>query len=468
MDWRDRRIEELERKLEAVLERVSVLEAENAELKRRLRADSTNSSKPPSSDGLSKRPAMPRERGKRSRGKQRGSDGRYLMQVAVPDEVVEHVPDACDACGERLDPTDVVQTETRQVADLPPIELHWVEHRSRRLRCSCGHVTAGEFPDGVNAPAQYGPGLRAAAAYLCGYQHVPYDRARQLFADLLGAQVSTGWIVNSVASVSDATIPVVAAIADAIAGADVAPFDETGARVDGKPHWVHVAATDRLAYFDVHDKRGTDAMRDIGILPEFTGIAMHDGLSSYRQFDAATHALCGAHHLRELAGVAELYEQPWAAELADLLIEIKERVEQARPALLPKRVQRRFRRRYDKIVRIGRAANPPPPPTGKRGRPKLGKPGSLAKRLDEHADDALRFMTDPRVPFDNNQAERDIRMIKVQQKISGGYRTFEGAQRGMDLRSYITTTRKHDHSVIAALRAAAEGCPWNFGLTPAT
>ena len=445
-----------------------VVEAQAAritELEARLRADSTNSSNPPSSDGLAKRPAQPRERGKRSPGKQPGSDGHHLMQVVEPDEVVVHRPSSCASCGDKLDPERLVYTESRQVADLPPIRLHWVEHRSQRLQCSCGHVTAGEFPDRVNAPTQYGPGMQAAAAYLCGYQHVPYDRTRQLFADLLGARVSTGWIANAVANVSDATMPIVELIAEAVRGADVAHSDETGARVDGILHWVHVACTDDLAHFDVHTKRGTDAMIDIGILPEFRGIAVHDGLASYRQFDAATHALCGAHHLRELAGVAELYEQSWAADLAELLLEIKTRVEHARPAALGARQQRRFRRRYDKIVRIGRAANPPPPPTGQRGRPKLGKPGSLAKRLDEHADAALRFMTDPRVPFDNNHAERDIRMIKVQQKISGGYRTFEGAQRGMDLRSYITTARKRGHSVIAALRAAAESCPLDFQLT---
>jgi len=464
VDSRDRRIAELEARVEQLMLVVEAQAARITELEARLKADSTNSSKPPSSDGLSKRPAQPRERGKRSPGKQPGSDGRYLMQVVEPDDVIVHRPDSCAACGDELDSASLMQTESRQVADLPPIRLRWVEHRSHRLRCSCGHVTAGVFPDGVNAPAQYGAGMRAAAAYLCGYQHVPYDRARQTFADLLGASVSTGWIANAVANVSDATMPVVELIADAIRSSEVAHFDETGARVDGKLHWVHVACTDDLAHFDVHTKRGADAMCDIGILPAFRGVAMHDGLASYRQFDAATHALCGAHHLRELAGVAELYEQPWAAELADLLLEIKARIERAKPASLGAREQRRFRRRYDKIVRIGRAANPPPPPTGQRGRPKLGKPGSLAKRLDEHADAALRFMTDPRVPFDNNHAERDIRMIKVQQKISGGYRTFEGAMRGMDLRSYITTARKRDHSVIAALRAAAEGCPLNFQL----
>jgi transposase len=445
---------------DAVVELLLKFDARITELEARLKSDSTNSSKSPSSDGLSKRAAQPRVRGVRA-----PHEGQCLMQVVDPDVVIEHRPDACESCGEQLDPAALVQTETRQVADLPPIRLRWVEHRSQRLQCSCGHVTAGEFPEGVNAPTQYGPGMQAAAAYLCGYQHVPYDRSRQLFEDLLGASVSTGWIANAVAGVSDATIPVVELIADAISGADVAHFDETGARVDGRLHWVHVACTDDLAHFDVHTKRGSVAMDDIGILPEFRGVAMHDGLASYRQFDKATHALCGAHHLRELAGVAELYEQPWAAELAELLIEIKTRVEHARPAALGAREQRRFRRRYDKIVRIGRAANPPPPPTGQRGRPALGKPGSLAKRLDEHADAALRFMTDPRVPFDNNHAERDIRMIKVQQKISGGYRTFPGAQRGMDLRSYITTARKRGYAVITALRAAAEGYPLTFELT---
>jgi len=234
---------------------------------------------------------------------------------------------------------------------------------------------------------------------------VVWIRTRQLFEDLLGASVSTGWIANAVANVSAATMPVVELIADAIRSSEVAHFDETGARVDGQLHWVHVACTDNLTHFDVYTKRGTDAMIDIGILPGFHGVAMHDGLASYCQFDAATRALRGAHHLRELAGVAELYEQPWAAQFADLLLEIKEQIEHARPAALGARQQRRFRRRYDKIVRIGRAANPTPPPTGQRGRPKLGEPGNLAKRLDEHDDAALRLMRDLRVPFDNNHAE---------------------------------------------------------------
>lgn len=463
MDGRDIRIADLERKLDLVVARVEQLELENAELRRRLKSDSSTSSKPPSSDGLSKRPAKPRERGVRRPGKQPGSDGTTLLQVAVPDVVVVHEPHSCGSCGDVLVDAPLVQTESRQVADLPPIQLHWVEHQSRRRRCSCGHVTAAAFPSGVNAPVQYGPGMHAAAAYLCSYQHVPYERARQTFVDLLGADVSRGWIAESVAKLSDAVIPSVAQIADLIADAQVAHFDETGARVDGRLWWVHTACTEELTYLDLHDRRGEAAMRDIGILPRFGGVAVHDGLGAYRRFTACDHALCGAHHLRELDGVAEFYDQAWAHEMAELLREIKIYTDDARRsgsgAIAPDDV-RRFERHYDELVCEGWFANPPPPRTGRRGRPALGPVGALVNRLDRDRDEALRFMRNLRIPFDNNQAERDIRPVKVKQKITGGWRTVPGAMRALDLRSYIDTARKQRVSIIAALRAAAEGCPW--------
>ncbi len=463
MDSRDREIAELKQQVADLLlvvreqaERISVLEA-------RLRSDSSTSSKPPSSDGLSKRPARPRERGARRPGKQPGSDGTTLLRVADPDEVVVHEPHSCGSCGESLVDAPLVQAESRQVADLPPIQLHWVEHRSLRRRCECGHVTAGVFPTGVNAPTQYGPGMRAAAAYLCSLQHVPYARARDTFRDLLGSEVSTGWLVESVAKVSDAVIPSVERIADLIAASQVAHFDETGARVDGRLWWVHTACTEGLTYLDLHDRRGEAAMRDIGILPRFGGIAVHDGLAAYRRFDGCRHALCGAHHLRELDGIAEFHDQPWAHEMAELLREIKTYADQARAsgadAIDPDDL-RRFEHYYDELVCEGWLANPPPPRTGRRGRPTLGPVGSLVNRLDRDRDEALRFMRDLRAPFDNNQAERDIRPVKVKQKITGGWRTVEGAMRALDLRSYIDTARKHRVSIIAALRAAAEGCPW--------
>ena len=463
MDRRDVEIAELKQQVADLLLVVRQQGERIKELEARLRSDSSTSSKPPSSDGLSKRPAKPRQRGVRRPGKQPGDDGKWLMRVADPDEVVVHEPHSCGSCGESLAGAPLAQTESRQVADLPPMRLWWVEHRSRRRRCSCGHVTAGLFPDGVNAPVQYGPGLRAAAAYLCSYQHVPYERARQTFRDLLGADVSTGWIAGSVATLSDAVIPSVERIADLIAEAHVAHFDETGARVDGRLWWVHTACTDALTHLDLHDRRGEAAMRDIGILPRFEGVAVHDGLGAYRRFTACDHALCGAHHLRELDGIAEHFQQPWAHEMAELLREIKTYADEARAAgagSIDAHDLRRFEHYYDELVCEGWLANPPPPKTGQRGRPALGPIGSLINRLDRDRDSALRFMRDLDVPFDNNQAERDIRPVKVKQKITGGWRTVEGAMRALDLRSYIDTARKQRVSIIAALRAAAEGCPW--------
>ncbi len=470
MDPRDVEIAELKQQVADLLlvvreqaERIDEQSARISQLEARLKSDSSTSSKPPSSDGLSRRPARPRERGTRSPGKQPGSDGTWLMRVADPDEVVEHEPHSCGSCGESLLGAPLVQTESRQVADLPPVRLHWVEHRSRRRRCSCGHVTAGMFPEGVTAPAQYGPGLRAAAAYLCSYQHVPYERARQTLRDLLGADVSTGWLADSVARLSDAVIPSVERIADLIADAPVAHFDETGARVDGRLWWVHTASTDALTHLDLHDRRGEAAMRDIGILPRFEGVAVHDGLGAYRRFASCEHALCGAHHLRELDGIAEHFNQPWAHEMAELLREIKIYTDDARATgktELDAHDLRRFEHFYDELVCEGWLANPPPPRTGRRGRPGLGPIGALINRLDRDREPALRFAHDLRVPFDNNQAERDIRPVKVKQKITGGWRTVPGAMRALDLRSYIDTARKQGVSIIAALRAAAEGCPW--------
>lgn len=305
--------------------------------------------------------------------------------------------------------------------------------------------------------------MRAAATYLCSYQHVPYERARQTFRDLLGADVSVGWIVSSVARTSDAVISSVDRIADLLADGEQMHVDETGCRVAGRLHWTHVACTAELTHLTVHERRGTVAMHDAGILPRFTGVAIHDGLHAYRTFDGCSHALCGAHHLRELDGIAEHYEQSWAHDMAELLREIKRYADDARErgaAALEGDDLRRFEHYYDELVCEGWLANPPPERTGDRGRPALGRPGALVHRLDRDREQALRFMHDLTVPFDNNQAERDVRAVKVKQNVSGCYRTRTGAEAGARLRSYIDTARKQGHSIITALRAAAEGCPW--------
>jgi len=315
---------------------------------------------------------------------------------------------------------------------------------------------------GITAPVQYGPGVQAIATYLHVFQHQPYGRVRMTLEDLLGADVSLGWIPTAVKRLAAQVKPVCEFISDSIVGAQIAHFDETGGRVNGKLHWIHVAATRMLTHLALSTRRGTVGMTDIGILPRFTGTAVHDGLASYRQFQL-THALCNAHHLRELAGIAEHYEQPWANDMSELLLDAKTYVERALErgkTSLDKRLLGRIQARYIRIIHAGQAANPPPEPTGKRGRPKLGKPGSLVKRLDDYSADVLRFTTDFTVPFDNNEAERSVRMVKLQQKTSGCWRTTRGADDYLNLRSYIQTARKQHKSIIEALHEAAAGTPW--------
>ncbi|MGH2670208.1 MAG: IS66 family transposase, partial [bacterium] len=244
--------------------------------------------------------------------------------------------------------------------------------------------------------------------------------------------------------------------------AEVAHFDETGAHLGGKTFWLHVASTPRLTFYAAHPKRGREAMDELGVLPAFRGRAVHDGLTSYGQYQDCTHALCNAHHLRELTFVEEQLKQAWANELKTLLLEIKQAVDEARErglVAVAAKAKADFLSRYDAILADGARANPPPPPTGKRGRPKRGKAGSLVDRLRTHKAETLAFLEDFAVPFDNNQAERDIRMTKVRQKISGGFRTTSGADRFCRIRGYISTLRKQGIPIFAALANALSGTP---------
>jgi transposase len=441
--------------------RISQLDAHVVELQARLRADSSNSSKPPSADGLAKGPPKPnRAAGRRKPGGQPGAPGAHLAQVEHPDVVVVHAPERCGRCGGELAGAPVVGAEARQVHDLPELGLLVTEHRAERRRCGCGTVTAATFPDGVRAPACYGPGVRAAACYLHGQQHLPVQRTAQALADLVGAEVASGTVAAILAECADGLDGFIDAVRVQLAAAPVAHFDETGARVAGRLHWLHSACTDRLSLFSVHPKRGKEAMDQAGVLPGFQGVAVHDGWSSYARYQQATHARCNAHHLRELAGAATLPGQrAWATGMAALLIEAKWAVERAVAAGADQLDSRRldhYRARYQAIIEEGWRANP----AARAGRPRRSKAANLLARLDDHREEVLRFATDFRVPFDNNQAERDIRMAKLQQKISGGWRTLAGAQRFCRLRSYVATARKQQVGVLPALRRVFEGDPW--------
>jgi transposase/uncharacterized coiled-coil protein SlyX len=446
---------------------IAVLQARVAELERRLGKDSSNSSKPPSSDGLRKparaqRRAVERAEGRRP-GKQPSAPGAHLAQVAEPDEVVEHVPDRCGKCNADLADAPIVGVEARQVFDLPRLRLGVAEYRAERRRCVCGTATAGSFPTHVRAAACYGPGMWALVCYLCVHQHLPIDRAAQLLADVLGAPVATGTlaaVVGEGAAGLDGFVEVVRA---GLAAAPVAHFDETGARVAGKLHWVHSASTAGLSLFVVHAKRGKQAMDAAGVLPRFNGVAVHDGWSPYWRYQV-THALCGAHLLRELEGVACEPGQGWAAGMAELLVDIKQVVDRARAAAADRvddEARARLQGRYQRLLGDGQAANPPPPAASRcRGRVRRSPAANLLARLDRHRNEVLRSLDDCRVPFDNNQAERDLRMVKLQQKISGCWRTLTGAQAFCTLRSYISTGRKHGMNPLAILRRLFEGDPW--------
>ena len=463
-------IETLSAAVSALQGENAALRTENAALRARLGTDSHNSSKPPSSDGPGGKPHPKSQRtpsGRKSGG-QPGHVGHTLPLVDDPDEVQVHAPASCHACGASLAEIAAIRRERRQVVDLPPVRARVVEHQVETKCClDCGAESVGEFPPEVAAPVQYGPGVATVAVYLNQGQLLPLGRTGEVLADLFGCPVSEGTLESTVGACHAQLAAVEVALKQGVADAAVAHFDETGVNVSGRTSWLHVASTPRLTFYAPHPKRGREAMDAIGVLPQFRGTALHDGLVSYWQYDACTHALCNAHHLRELTFVADELGQPWAQDLGALLRAIKRGVDVARDAgrttLAPQDTEA-FRARYDAIVADGVQANPPPEPTGKRGRPKRGKAGNLVDRLRAHKKATLAFMEDFTIPFDNNQAERDLRMIKVREKISGCFRTTTGVERFCRIRGYLSTLRKQGLPILSALTQTINGHP----LMPAT
>ena len=306
--------------------------------------------------------------------------------------------------------------------------------------------------------------MRALVAYLCVHQHLPVDRAAQLLADVLGANVATGTLAAVLAEGAVGLDGFLATVRDQLAAAPVAHFDETGARVAGRLHWIHSASTSLLTLFTVHAKRGKVAMDQAGVLGGFGGVAVHDGWAPYWRYQNATHALCGAHLLRELEAITEEPGQGWAAGMAELLVDAKLVADRARAAgacRVQDATRARLHTRYERLLADGEAANPPPPVTGRRrGRVRRSPAGRLLARLDTHRDEVLRLLDDCRVPFDNNQAERDLRMVKLQQKISGCWRTLAGAETFLAIRSYLSTARKQGMNPLVVLGQLFAGHPW--------
>jgi transposase len=445
-----------------------------AELRAQLGQNSRNSSKPPSSDGYGK-PSVDEKAGKKDRslrkrsgrkpGGQDGHEGAHLERVEVPDAKVLHEPQACAGCGGDLAGAERIRDgeESRQVFDLPEeISLRVIEHAAVRRCCeSCGEITAGCFPPGVGAPVQYGPGIHALGVYLHVFQHLPYDRARQLILDITGAELSTGtlkaWVDHAAAGLTEFDEQ----LRQLLSKAPVVNFDETGARIAGRLGWVHSASTETLTRYTAHAKRGVEAIDHAGVLPGFGGVAVHDGWKPYRAYTQAVHALCAGHHLRELLAAQER-GQVWALGMSCLLLDTKTLVDEAKArglATLTEKALTELHASYRGVIALGYEENPGLAENAEL-KIKRTKAQNLLLRLDCQQPEVLRFAHDFQVPFTNNLAEQDIRMVKLQQKISGCWRTDQGAQRYLRVRSYISTARKQGHRPLAVLAQLAAGQAW--------
>jgi transposase len=453
----------LERELSRQQEQLSQFAEQVKALQERQAKDSHNSHLPPSSDRFSRQPKSLRKKSGKKPGGQQGHRGQTLEFSACPDEVIVHRVERCEQCQADLRQVPLSRLERRQVVEMPPSRLLVQEHQSEQKQCPvCQQLTSAAFPAQVRAPVQYGPRIAALAVYLVEYQLLPLARACELMEDVLCVPMSQGTLCEVLGHGARNLAEVEQQIKAALVQSEVIHQDETGVYVAGKRQWLHVTATARLTHYAVHASRGQAALQAIGILTEFSGISVHDGLASYFLF-ACVHALCNVHVLRDLTFLAEEQGWWWAAKLKALLLEIKEATEQAREQgkrqLDPLEVAD-WEASFLALLAEGDLAHPrAPTPAGQRGPGKQSRARNLLDHLRKHQGAVLAFLEDLRVPFDNNLAERDLRMVKVQQKISGCFRSGPGAHLFARIRGYLSTLRKQGLPLLSALEATLLGHP---------
>ena len=439
--------EEKDALIAALLERI-------AELERRLGLNSTNSGKPPSSDGFKKpsRVNNQREKTGRKSGGQAGHAGTTLRQVATPDKVVDHCPPVCAGCGGALSVEQATGHQKRQVFDIATPVVQVTEHRAHSCGCpACGTETQARFPEGVTAATQYGATVEALVVYLQAWQLIPEDRLAELMGDVFGVDLATSTIAAMGQRKAQELTGLAEHIEQQVKHAAVKHVDETGYRVAGVLQWLHVASTVLLTCYRTSAKRGA-------MLTGVRGTLVHDFWRSYLTMVGVLHALCNAHHLRELKALMDIEKEPWARAMHRFLRQTCHAANLARAH--QRRLSPRFlawlSARYDRILAQGFAFHENQPPLGAglpthRGRIRRRTGHNLLLRLRNHKEDTLRFLSDPTVPFTNNQAERDLRMLKVRQKISGGFRSDTGAQTFVTLRTVLSTARKQGWNILATL-----------------
>lgn len=432
-----------------LLERIEVLEsqngvllAENADLRSKLNLNSRNSHKPPSSDGLSKKPGIPKGDPKKSGG-QRGHKGKTLKMVDQPDQVVLHHAPKCPCCAKIFNASDVVLiSQKRQIFDIPEPRIEVTEHQIGVVVC-CGRQHPGVFPSQVSQPVQYGSRIKGLSVLLNNDYKLPLKKIKQLMGDLWNCSFNEGTVATANASIYETLQPVEEQIKASILASEVAHFDETGMRVEKKLYWYHVASTYQFTHLFVHPHRGKEALEsEDSVFKDFKNWAIHDCWASYFDSNQCRHGLCDSHLLRELTNLVENGSK-WASQMHQFIINLYKISQKATVVVADRQT---WEREYKHICQLADREEPPPK-QGKRGKPKNSKGRNLLNRLLKYIDGWLAFAFVEQVPFTNNQAERDIRCLKTKQKVATNFQTFKGAQHFARIQAFVSTLRKHSMNV---------------------
>jgi transposase len=447
---------------------IELLEAHVATLENNQKKDSTNSSKPPSSDmGKPQRTQSLRTKSDKKPGGQHGHKGETLSFSETPNEIIVHAVKQCNCCGKNLSGCTGSGYEYRQVFDIPPIEMQIAEHRGEIKNCPhCHNVNRAVFPEGVSQPVQYGTNVQQLAVYFMQYQLLPYERTSEIFKDLYGHSLSSSFLVNNNHRCAVKIQPFITDLKAILLKQPVLHADETGFYFEGQRNWLHTICTDKYTFYAPHIKRGTEAMHDIGVLPFYEGRLMHDFWKPYNEF-GCDHSLCNVHHLRDLTFCNEIEKSSWAGDAKQLLSDLHEKVMIAkidvRATSLSKGQLKYWSKKYDDLMKVGLRMHPiPKKQKGKRGVAKKSKTQNMLERFINYKEQILTFAKNFLIPFGNNLAEQAIRMMKVKQKVSGCFRSKQGAKDFADIRSYIATAKKQGIPIMQALNGAIKGRPFQM------